>query len=137
MIRPDQDVVDAGRHEPTDDGERTLGRACVVFEPCTATSEDGLRERVALHLRTADLGGPSAGQVVHVEKRLMVRVVRKEQCVDGHDAWRGIEATSERQANRLAIGHHLRVAPLKRRRAPVGGDGEASADQVGDGPRVL
>ena len=74
VIRPDQDVVHAGRHEPADDGKGALRRPGVVLEPCAATVEDGLRERLAL---------------VHVEECLMVRIVRKEQRVDGHDARRG------------------------------------------------
>ena len=51
VIRADQDVVDAGRHEPADDGERALPRAGEVLEPCAAAVEDRLRQRARLRRR--------------------------------------------------------------------------------------
>ena len=67
----------------------------------------------------------------------MVRIVRKEQRLHGYDTWSGVEATAEREPDRLAIGDDLGVAPLQGGGAPVGGDGEAPADQVHDGTRLL
>ena len=64
MVRADQDVVNAGRQELPDDGERALTRAGEVLERRTAAVENRLRQRVAF---------------VDVQERLMLRIVRKHR----------------------------------------------------------
>ena len=117
MVRADQDVMDARRHEPADDRKDALPGAREVFEARLAAIEDGLRERVAL---------------VDVDESLVNRIVRKERCGDGDRSRGAIEAEPDAQPHRLPIREDFRRRPVGRQHASVGGHSSRRDEHADD-----
>ena len=97
MVGPDQDVVDAGRHETCWTTARTpWRRAGEIFEPRLAAIEDRLRQRIAL---------------VDVDECLVDRIVGKQRGGHGDRSRRAIDGESGAEPQRLAIRQNFRRRP--------------------------
>ena len=95
VVGADQNVVDAGRQNLRDDGERALPGAGEVLEPRAAAVENRLGQRVAF---------------VDVEERLVLRIVRETSprsiaTVPGVAA----DAIADVQPHRLPVRQRLRA----------------------------
>ena len=116
MVRPDQDVMNACRHEHLDDGNRALRRARVISAIGIVDRQDELLSQLAI--------------LVDVHKRLVQAVVRKHHRMDAeHGRPRRVDA--EMELDGLSIGNRVDVAPLEYQRS-VACQLQSLVDERGD-----
>ena len=105
MIRPDQNMVDAVRHEPGQNGQDSRRGTRVVVEPDASPVENRLgRDPVAF---------------VEIDERLMHRVIGEHARGHADDPRRAVELDVRVEANRLALCERLGSGPRADRERPA------------------